>query len=799
MRLIAPLLIGACAFGARAFQLPADKTVYRWPDSLRQPVAHDGRILKRFDSAADARETYRNDRSCIPATVPSLLMDPPDSNASAAGPRHAAATATGPAEPDSAVYELPRMVVYAPVAQPSERQYVQSSVRFTADDMKRKAGTVEDVSRYIGTLPSVVSSIGEGYDNTLFIRGGRPSEVIFCVDGIEMENINHFSKANGCGGPISFISSENVKEVTCHAGAMPVSAPPRLSSVIDIRTNNGPLYRTRGTVGCKLTGGMFSFEGPLKAGGSSYGLSGRYADFSALSFYVEGTGIPKVGDLFGKVFSLVNDAVDIAVTGLLSWSSYAFSYPMVMADDRKGMFENRINEHESVLQGGAGVTLRSLHNDHVHEARLAVSFRDGLQHDSLDDLSDAFFLNRYAANPVRMERDQRIRAQFNTESKLRLADRHSLLFGVRVGANRYVFHQRDQSRYEGECIVCREDKPDTVPVKKDPMEKQTVLYGVEPGAFLAVASAWHLISTEIGMRADYYDLLGCSALSPRFSCTVRPPSVGAFSAHCGLYHQFPVEMPSLLFACLPQNSPADSLRSLERALLSQVEPQRCWQASIGYDKFLWRQNEVRIETWYKWYDREYDFIAPEAQDILFLDETGALRLRNQDGRRRAYGLEASIRCREAQRFFYALGASLFDVKNRYRDAAWRNDWTNVRYTYALSAGAQLWGGHQVSLSLQGTGGRPFCPERIALDCIGRKTAIYDNTVPYFSRRLDRLVAANARYCFSGRISRLRAELFMELLNALDYTPTLEYKWNGERFIEVKPFKITPIAGCTFNW
>jgi hypothetical protein len=38
-----------------------------------------------------------------------------------------------------------------------------------------------------------------------------------------------------------------------------------------------------------------------------------------------------------------------------------------------------------------------------------------------------------------------------------------------------------------------------------------------------------------------------------------------------------------------------------------------------------------------------------------------------------------------------------------------------------------------------------------------------------------------------------------VLNVLDYTPTLEYKWSGNRFVEVKPFNITPILGATVYW
>lgn len=85
------------------------------------------------------------------------------------------------------------------------------SVQFTQADILHTAGAAGDVSRYIATLPSTVASIGEGFDNTLYVRGGRPSEILFLVDGIEFENINHFSKSSGSGGPIGFINSEGCR------------------------------------------------------------------------------------------------------------------------------------------------------------------------------------------------------------------------------------------------------------------------------------------------------------------------------------------------------------------------------------------------------------------------------------------------------------------------------------------------------------------------------------------------------------------------------------------------------------
>ena len=158
-------------------------------------------------------------------------------------------------------------------------------------------------------------------------------------------------------------------------------------------------------------------------------------------------------------------------------------------------------------------------------------------------------------------------------------------------------------------------------------------------------------------------------------------------------------------------------------------------------------------------------------------------------------MELSLGNQRDSTFFYSLGMSLFDVENLYEDGSWYDDWANVRYTYSVSLGLRLLGDHVVSFSFQGAGGRPYCPEKIAMDCIQRKSAVYDSAAGYFSRRLDRLVAVHLRYSFQKRIRRLEIESSLEILNMLDYRPTLDYRFNGDRFIAIKPFGFTPIVGC----
>jgi hypothetical protein len=208
--------------------------------------------------------------------------------------------------------------------------------------------------------------------------------------------------------------------------------------------------------------------------------------------------------------------------------------------------------------------------------------------------------------------------------------------------------------------------------------------------------------------------------------------------------------------------------------------------------------ELKTGAYLKWYDREYNFVSPKLQEVLFLTADQQWDLRPQDGRRRAYGFELTLASPPRDGVTYSAGGSLFDVKNRWADGTWYDDWTNVRYTGSLSIGARLLRRHSFSFTLQGHGGRPYCPEMVVEDCIGRKSSLYEPG-NYYARRLDRYISTHVRYGFEASLRRLAIETFVEAINLLNRQPVLEYRFNGESYLAIRPFGIVPIVGVKIAW
>ncbi len=124
-----------------------------------------------------------------------------------------------------------------------------------------------DIIKFIQMLPGVQGGM-EGTTGIL-VRGGSQDENLVMLDGIPIYNIDHVL------GIFSVFTPEAVKKVTFYKGAFPARYGGRISSIVDVRTNDGNLKETHGTVSVGMLTSRIHVEGPLKEDRTSYSLSFR--------------------------------------------------------------------------------------------------------------------------------------------------------------------------------------------------------------------------------------------------------------------------------------------------------------------------------------------------------------------------------------------------------------------------------------------------------------------------------------------------------------------------------------------
>ncbi|MBC7828734.1 MAG: TonB-dependent receptor [Chitinophagaceae bacterium] len=129
-----------------------------------------------------------------------------------------------------------------------------------------------DVMKTIQLLPGVKSA-GEG-NSGFYVRGGAADQNLILLDEAPVYNASHLL------GFFSTFNSDAIKNVTLYKGGMPAQYGGRLSSVVDIKMNDGNNQDFAVSGGIGLISSRLSIEGPLQKEKSSFLLSGRrtYAD-----------------------------------------------------------------------------------------------------------------------------------------------------------------------------------------------------------------------------------------------------------------------------------------------------------------------------------------------------------------------------------------------------------------------------------------------------------------------------------------------------------------------------------------
>lgn len=136
----------------------------------------------------------------------------------------------------------------------------------------------KDILKTLQLLPGIKSA-GEG-NSGFYVRGGATDQNLILLDEAPVYNASHLL------GFFSTFNSDAIKDVTVYKGGMPAQYGGRLSSVLDVRMNDGNKKETTFEGGIGLISSRLKVEGPFIKDKSSFMVSGRrtYADaFLALA------------------------------------------------------------------------------------------------------------------------------------------------------------------------------------------------------------------------------------------------------------------------------------------------------------------------------------------------------------------------------------------------------------------------------------------------------------------------------------------------------------------------------------
>lgn len=135
-----------------------------------------------------------------------------------------------------------------------------------------------DIMKSLQLLPGI--QFGQEGSSNIFVRGGTPDQNLILLDDVPIYNVNHLF------GFFSIFSPDAIKSVEITKGAFPARYGERLSSVLDIRTKEGNIYKHKGNVNISPIAAQFSVEGPIIKNKLSFFVAARrtYIDLLLLPF-----------------------------------------------------------------------------------------------------------------------------------------------------------------------------------------------------------------------------------------------------------------------------------------------------------------------------------------------------------------------------------------------------------------------------------------------------------------------------------------------------------------------------------
>lgn len=472
-----------------------------------------------------------------------------------------------------------------------------------------------DVIKALQLLPGVqaTSEGGSGFS----VRGGSPDQNLILLDEALVYNPSHLL------GFFSVFNNDAVKGVELFKGDIPAEYGGRLSSVVDVRMNDGNSQQLSGQGGIGTISSRLTLEGPIQKDKSSFMLAGRrtYADlFLALSpdeeirdntlyFY----------DFNGKANYTFNDRNRLFISGYFG----------------KDVFKN---ENFALGWGNQTFTLRW---NHLFSSKIFSNFsliysRFNYELGIPEGQANAFNWNSQMKD-YSLKSDFTWYASANNTLKFGFQSTfHNFSPGTAEGiGNETAFNKIEVAKsfaIESGLYVSNEQKIGS---------RLTLKYGLRLSLFNNIGKGtvyefddnYHKIDSVVYPSGEVFQSF--MNLEPRFSLAYK---LDEFSSVKAAYTR------NAQYVHLAQNSTAGTPLDIWFPSSPNVEPQLGDQFSLGYFRYFPKQKlETSVEGFYKLNHNAIDF-KDHAELLLNEYLEGELRF----GEAWSYGLEFLARLNEGQ-------------------------------------------------------------------------------------------------------------------------------------------------------
>jgi hypothetical protein len=493
-----------------------------------------------------------------------------------------------------------------------------------------------DILKTITLMPGVKTA-GEG-NTGFYVRGGASDQNLILLDEATVYNASHLL------GFFSTFNSDAIKDVSIYKGGMPAEYGGRLSSVLDIKMNDGNSkdYTVQGGLG--LIASRIKVEGPIVQDKGSFMVSARrtYIDVflkgssdttlkgSSLYFYdinakanyhFDDQNAIYLSGYFGK------DVLGLKNTFGTNWGNSTGTIRF------NHLFNNKLFSNTSLIYSNYSYVIQSFEDNDGFKATSQitdVNFKEDLEYSMSDNHTLKFGLNILHHDIAPGDISTTGSSSFNDQ------------------------HVEQRYGYETAAYLSDEWKANS---------KLTILYGLRlsgmfllgPGTFKTYDAAGNTLTSETYSQGQlvksYFNL------EPRFSASYALNDENSIKAS---YNRNTQNIHLL------SNSTSSTPTDLYVMSSNNIKPEIADQVSTGWFKnFKDNTYEFSAEVYYKWLQNQIDY-KDGAQLIVNQDVESLLTY----GTGRAYGLELFLK-KKYGRFNGWVGYTLSRTERKF--AAINND------------------------------------------------------------------------------------------------------------------------------
>jgi hypothetical protein len=494
----------------------------------------------------------------------------------------------------------------------------------------------KDILKTITLMPGVKSG-GEG-NTGFYVRGGASDQNLILLDEATVYNASHLF------GFFSTFNSDAIKDVSIFKGGMPAEYGGRLSSVLDIKMNDGNNkdYTVQGGLG--LISSRIKVEGPIVKDKGSFMISARRT-------YI---------DLF------LNASKDSTIKG----SSLYFYDINAKANYH---FDDNNAIYLSGYFGKDVLGLKNIFGTNWGNATGTVRFNHIFNSKLFSNTSLIFSNYNYAIQSFESDNSFKATSQitdinFKEDFQYSLGNDHRLKFGINVLHHAIApgdISTSATSSFNAISVEKRYGFENAAYISDDwkVSDKLTILYGLRlsgflllgPGTFKSYDPAGNVLSsTSYGSGSTVKNYFN---LEPRFSAAYQLSDASSVKIS---YNRNTQNIHLLT------NSTTSSPTDLYVMSSNNIKPEIADQVSTGWFRnFSDNIFEFSAEVYYKWLQNQIDY------------KDGAQLIANQDvesqltyGSGRAYGLELFLK-KKYGKFNGWIGYTLSRTENKF--AAINND------------------------------------------------------------------------------------------------------------------------------